>query len=527
MATPDAAVRECALVLPDVRSSMAWRTAAALALVFAVGCSGEPLSQPTAASPSSGTPPVGETAPSTATPVPSPTSEPSLTVEETEPAEPPDAQASAPLVVATHLTLPQQRLTSGQLRRLLSDGDPSAVLDIPGQGPTSLVVAPGVDAPPGATQADRAVDVVRAVRRDPRIVGLLPGHAVDPTVRAALVGGVDPLRSPAEYPVTTTGTAPTSVVTISVGGDVMMDRRVGELMARTGDFSLPFRGIADRLASADITMVNLESTLATLGPPTQGIESFAADPRSRAGLRLAGVDVVSLANNHSGDFGPRSLLRTIERLRDGGFAVFGAGSDISQADRPAVLVRDGITVAFVGFNAIGETPPAGPSSPGASSLSMPPRTGPLDRTRLDVLTSQVAELSDRVDVVVVVPHWGTQYTSAPVAEQSEVGRALLAAGADIVVGGHPHWVQAVERRGGRLVVHSLGNLVFDMDFSVETMEGVVAELVVWDDRVVAVDYVPYVIGADWAPRWVDPTARGRETLERMWTASSQPFASAE
>ena len=435
------------------------------------------------------------------------------------------AEQSVPLVLVSHLTVPQQRLTSRQMRALLADGDVAGTLDLPGRGPVSLVVAPGMDAPPGATRAQRAADVVRAVRRDPRTVGLLPGDAVDPTVRAALVGGVDPMRSPQDYPVTTTGQPPAAVVTITVGGDVMMDRRVGEVMARTGDFALPFRGIADRLASADITMVNLESTLATLGPPTQGIESFAADPRSRAGLRLAGVDVVSLANNHSGDFGPRSLLRTIERLRDGGFAVFGAGADTTRADRPAVLVRDGVTVAFLGFNAIGETPPAGPRSPGASSLSMPPRTGPLDRARLDTLTSQVAELSELVDVVVVVPHWGTQYTSLPVAEQSEVGRALLAAGAGIVVGGHPHWVQAVERRGGRLVVHSLGNLVFDMDFSVETMEGVVAELVVWDDRVVAVNYVPYVIGPDWAPQWVDPTTRGRAILDRMWGASSQPFAS--
>lgn len=452
-----------------------------------------------------------------------------------EPSDSPDASSGepepipqTPLVIASHLTLPPLDLTSAQVRALLDRGIDARPAPGLAERAASIVVAPGLDAPAGARVADSAADVLRAVRRDRRTLGLLPADAVDATVRAARIDGVDPMRSPDDYPLTTPGQAPESVVTITVGGDVMMDRRVGTRLAQTGDFAEPFRGLAERLSGADITVVNLESTLAELGPPTQGIESFVADPRIRSGLRLAGVDVVSLANNHSGDYGPRSLLRTIDILGRGEFAVFGAGADLARADKPAVLVRDGVTVAFVGFNAIGETPPAGPRQPGASSLSMPPRTGPLDQQRLNRITRQVAALADRVDVVVVIPHWGTQYTAVPEPEQSQVGQALLAAGADIVVGGHPHWVQAVERsRDGRLVIHSLGNLVFDMDFSTETMQGVVAELVVWDDRVVAVDYSPYVIGADWVPRWVDPTGPGQQVLDRMWQAGSQPFATAE
>lgn len=431
-----------------------------------------------------------------------------------------------PLVLATHLTVPPLDLTAAQLRAVLRRGTTRGLVPGGDLRPVSVVVAPGIEAPPGAQIRPTAAAVVDAVRKDPATIGLLPADALDPTVRAARLDGVDPVRSPQDYAVTTEGRTPDSVVTISIGGDVMMDRRVGAGLAESGDYAAPFRDMADRLAAADITVLNLESTLAELGPPTQGIESFVADPRIRSGLRLAGVDVVSLANNHSGDYGPSSLLRTIELLRSGGFAVFGAGDDRSQADKPAVVVRNGVTVAFVGFNAIGETPPAGPGRPGASSLSMPPRTGPLDTDRLDQITGQVSALADRVDVVVVVPHWGTQYVSTPVPEQSQVGQALLAAGADIVVGGHPHWVQAVERGpDGRLVLHSLGNLVFDMDFSVETMEGVVAELTVWDDRVVAVDYSPYVIGSDWVPRWVEPTGRGEPILRRMWGAGTQAFAS--
>lgn len=449
-----------------------------------------------------------------------------LPTTEVTPSPTPEPEPTVPLVLATHLTLPAVDLSQAQMRALLVDGPTSGVLPIPGGASPTVVVAPSVDPPEGATQVSSSAEVVEAVRQDRSTVGLLPADALDPTVRAVRVDGVDPLRSPDEYPVTTEGSAPDAVVTISIGGDVMADRRVGDRLAQTGDYAGLLGPIAERLAASDIAMVNLESTLAELGPPTQGIESFVADPRVRDGLAEAGVDVVSLANNHSGDYGPESLLTTIDLLRDGGFAVFGAGESPERADRPAVLIRDGVTVAFVGFNAIGETPAAAPGQPGASALSMPPRTGPLDRDRLAQLEAQVADLAERVDVVIVVPHWGQQYTPLPVPEQSEVGQALLAAGADIVVGGHPHWVQAIERDDrGRLVVHSLGNLVFDMDFSVETMEGVVAELVVWDDRVVAVDHVPYVIGTDWVPRWVSPTERGDRILTQMWDASTQPFAS--
>ncbi len=103
---------------------------------------------------------------------------------------------------------------------------------------------------------------------------------------------------------------------------------------------------------------------------------------------------------------------------------------------------------------------------------MPPRTGPLDRADLAHVVAAVRRLEQRVDVVVVLPHWGTQYTHVAEPVQSRVGRRLVDAGADLVVGGHPHWVQGLERYGGAVIAHSLGNFVFDMDFMEQTMEGV-------------------------------------------------------
>ena len=184
---------------------------------------------------------------------------------------------------------------------------------------------------------------------------------------------------------------------------------------------------------------------------------------------------------------------------------FGAGGDLAAASRAAVVEHDGVRFGFVGFNAIGETPRAAPGSPGALSVRMPPRTGPLQQPDLDHVTGVVERLDRRVDVVVVLPHWGDQYVHAPEPVQSLVGRALVRAGADLVVGGHPHVVQGLEPVGGAVVAHSLGNFVFDMDFLDDTMEGVTLTATFRGDRLVDVELGPYRMGPT-SPRGRSPAS---------------------
>jgi poly-gamma-glutamate synthesis protein (capsule biosynthesis protein) len=245
-------------------------------------------------------------------------------------------------------------------------------------------------------------------------------------------------REPSASESTTSTTDDLPATTVLITGDVMLGRRVGARLARVGDPAAALRPIARRLAAADLTIGNLESTLSRAGAPRQGGDSFAADPSARRGLRLAGFDVLSLANNHTGDFGPRALVQTVQRVRKAGIRPVGAGEDLDRAAKPVLVTRNGVRFGIVAFDAIGETPAATGVRPGVLRVRMQPRTGPLVRSDLDRVLDIVRGLRERVDVVLVLPHWGTQYTTRTVRDQRVVARALVRAGADAVVGGHPH-----------------------------------------------------------------------------------------
>jgi poly-gamma-glutamate synthesis protein (capsule biosynthesis protein) len=465
----------------------------------------------TACSGPGGQPEPGPTATSAAatTAAPDPTPTPAATPETVQV---PLALVVRPTRTVADVTLGQARAAvAGELSRWSQLGQPGGRVRVLRPDPTD-----------GAA-IDEAVE---SVGDSEDVLAVIPAAQADPTVRALTVDGISPLRAPDRTKIIATVPADAApdgpkISTVTAVGDLMLGRGVAPTL--DGDPGRVFRPFADRLGAADLTVGNFESTLSTAGAPTQGGDSFAADPTVLAGLESAGFDLVQLANNHVGDYGDRALRQTLDRFARADLPTVGAGRNLSEAARPVILERSGLRFGFLATDSIGETPAATGSSPGTNRLDMPPRTGPLDHDDLDRITADIGRLSARVDVVIVLAHWGDQYTHRPVPSQRRAGRAFVDAGADLVIGGHPHWVQGWERRGDAVIIHSLGNFVFDMDFSEQTMQGIVAEAVFWDGRLMAVEPVPYAMDEHFIPRPVRG-ATAAEILDDVWRTGLDSFA---
>lgn len=440
------------------------------------------------------------TAPATRTPSPRPEPEPS-----------PTPAPTVPLALATHHTRTPTDVPLAVAEALVESGA-GAWSDL-GQSGEQVVIVDG--------RSDPATALTQVVE-DPDALAVVPVAAVDERVRVLTVDGVHPLLDPDAYPLTVEAeeAVDPTITTVTIVGDIMLGRRVGR--AIVDDPAAPFRPFAERLAAADVTIGNFEATLSDNGMPTQGGDSFAADPAVLEGLHLAGFDAVSLANNHLGDFGDTAMAETFGAFDEAGIAYFGGGPNLEAARAPWIVEHDGVRIGFIGTESIGETPAATDERAGTNRLNMPPRTGSLDEDALERIAWDISRLDAEVDAVIVVPHWGTQYTHEPEQVQRDVAARFAEAGADLVIGGHPHWVQGWEAIGDATVVHSLGNFIFDMDFSREVQEGVFVEIVLWDGVVKAIHPVPYVID-DHIPRPAEPEEAAK-ILADMRSTSTGPYA---
>jgi poly-gamma-glutamate synthesis protein (capsule biosynthesis protein) len=248
------------------------------------------------------------------------------------------------------------------------------------------------------------------------------------------------------------------------GGDVMFARAVGEVARRKKDWTSPMRDIADLFSKADIAFVNLESPFWDKKPIGQSELIFRAEPDSIAALKLAGIDVVSTANNHARDCYAEGVGFTLAWLKQNGIAVAGSGEDAAAAHSGAVLERNGRRFGFLGYTF---------DQSNGNHPDIDPRIAMLD---IEQMRLDVAALKRRADVIIVSMHAGAEYWTRTHPTQISFAHAAIEAGARLVVGHHPHVVQPVERYRDGVIFYSLGNLVFDQ-MRKETREGLVAEVV--------------------------------------------------
>ncbi len=308
-------------------------------------------------------------------------------------------------------------------------------------------------------------------------------------------------------PVTAVPLAPPDdeVVTVVAVGDIMLARAIAPRLGQPGNVLYPFAAVAPLLRAADLTVGNLESPVAGGGKPRAGKPYvFRAPPQAASTLAAAGFGAVSLANNHTGDYGADGLRETLQHLRRAGVQSFGAGLTRTEAQGPLNWTSRGTRIAFVGFNDV--------ELPGLSATDQDP--GIFAATEKD-LVDAVARARREADFVVVMPHWGPEYQPLPDARQRQLARLLTEAGADLILGAHPHVRQSVEIMAGKPVVYSLGNFAFDgmQNQPGGATEGALVRFRVHKGQLLGLEQIVVRISPDGVPQPAPDLPQGRTWME--------------
>lgn len=276
-------------------------------------------------------------------------------------------------------------------------------------------------------------------------------------------------------------------VRLTFVGDILLDDGPGKVIRAGKD---PLAHFDVQLGEADYVIGNLECPIATVGQPLASkVYSFRADPKVLPVLQKH-FHALSVANNHSGDYGKAAFLETLTHLDQAGIKAFGGGHNLASAHAPLWVERKGLRIAVLGYN---EFKPrsfeAGVDRPGIAWSE-----------DSHVISDIRAARAAGADLVIPFMHWGWEFEPQPSERQRELARAMIDAGADVVVGGHPHVTQGAEIYRGKLIVYSLGNFVFDGFDTPETRRGWLLNLTL--DRQGLVDWHTLVaqIDADGSPQ---------------------------
>ena len=261
--------------------------------------------------------------------------------------------------------------------------------------------------------------------------------------------------------------------TILFVGDIMLSRAIGSIMEKKQDWTYPFLQVQEVLSSADLTFGNLEGPISDKGANIGSIYSFRANPKSVEGLSFAGFDVVSIANNHMWDYGRAAFLDTLSILSSKQIAYVGGGENYLKAHTPVIRDVRGTKVAFLAYTNL-----------------LPPFLGRIDAAPSvafhdsEQMTLDIIDAKKVADVVVVSFHFGEEYKTIHNAYQEKIAHTAVDAGASIVIGHHPHVIQDVEVYKGAYIAYSLGNFIFDQNFSLDTSKGMVVTITFKDKKII-------------------------------------------
>ncbi len=489
-------------------------------------------------------------------PTPSPTASP-------EPVTSPELRAAAPAAVATESVMPVvpvagfwskvDGLGHSRIKRALTDGELKGFRRVV----VEQRIADALEAELGIKlhETVRRVDAARVAELvGDGALGFAAATSLAPSMRALDIDGVslhgnDRVREAADWPLTVRLPLlpedtwdQTRTWVLVVGGDSFTDRGVYETVVRQGKgVGYPFDGgtakvtghgccdpvfndnvvpryqltgnkgaVRKLFKGAELAVVNHEQPVTDEWVHhTKGLR-FSGKPDLTRIFTSAGVDFVSLANNHIGDYGASGIRDSRRILRQHGLVVGGAGKDLDQARKVELLEARDTQVAVIPCLDIVRVYWAEKDKAGATPC--------VDQyIKKDIRRAKRAGAG----VIIVFPHWGVEYTRQPLTSMRKHAARWVEAGADLVVGGHSHVAGSIEDIDGSPVLYSLGNLVFDQHWSTNTMESALLEATFHGDQLIEIRLRPYIIHDTSQPNFLDPSkGEGRKLLQEIKQASS-------
>ncbi|MDQ2873286.1 MAG: CapA family protein [Actinomycetota bacterium] len=275
-------------------------------------------------------------------------------------------------------------------------------------------------------------------------------------------------------------------ITLAFAGDVHFERRTAELLR---DPATAFGSIASVLRSADFTAVNLETAVTSRGVPQPKTYHFRTTPAAFTALRDAGIDLVTMANNHVLDYGPAGLADTLGAARAARFPYVGIGENAAAAWAPYVTTVKGTKIAIIGVSQVAEL--------ASSWVATPTRPGEANAIDLPRTLAAVRAARRIARIVIVFMHWGTEGTACPDPNQLALAPKLAAAGASIIIGAHAHMLQGSGWLHHTFVAYGMGNFLW-WEHSYSTATGVL-RLTLLPRAPLAAQFIPAVVSSTGQP----------------------------
>jgi len=298
---------------------------------------------------------------------------------------------------------------------------------------------------------------------------------------------------------------PSPKVSLIAVGDISFSRSVEKEVKKKNDYNYPFLKVKDFLKTGDIVFGNLETPITPGREIQSGEMIFRSNPQTAQALKEAGFTLVSLANNHTPNFGEKGLLDTFEYLSSQGIKYVGAGKNSQEAYSPVILEIRGIKFAFFAYtdqNLVPSFYEAAENQAGTAFL------------KEERLRQEIDKIRSKVNFIIISLHSGEEYTPQPNNRQTNFAHRAVDFGADLVIGHHPHVVQTAEKYKDKYIFYSLGNFVFDQMWSQQTKQGLAIKVDFSKEKVERISLFPVIIENFCQPRFAEEKEK-KQIIKRL------------